>query len=264
MMISRRASPDAYPRGSILGVKVSAINMEMALGQMALWILSRQKGYVCVTPAHAIMDCYDQPELRRIYNHSGLTTPDGMAVVWLLRWLGHQQVERVYGPDLLLAACEHFVESGVRHYFYGAEPGVAERLAARLKEQIPGLVVAGIESPPFRALTAEEDDAVAERIRAASPDIVWVGIGSPRQEMWMAEHLDRLDVPVLVGVGAAFDFLSGNKPQAPRWMQRSGLEWLFRLASEPVRLWRRYVLGYPLFVVLVTLQMLGLRKFPGE
>jgi len=125
-------------------------------------------------------------------------------------------------------------------------------------------VVAGIESPPFRALTAEEDAAVVERIRAASPDIVWVGIGSPRQEMWMAAHLERLHAPVLVGVGAAFDFLSGNKPQAPRWLQRSGLEWLFRLGSEPARLWRRYVLGYPLFVVLVGLQMLGLRKYPSE
>jgi N-acetylglucosaminyldiphosphoundecaprenol N-acetyl-beta-D-mannosaminyltransferase len=264
MTLSKKAFPGSPPRGNILGVEVSAINMEMALDQMAQWIASRQQAYVCVTPAHAVMACYNQPELRRIYNHSGLTTPDGMAIVWLLRWLGHRQVERVYGPDLLLAACERFMERGVRHFFYGAEPGVAERLVARLQAQNPGLVVAGIESPPFRALTAEEDAAVVERIRAASPDIVWVGIGSPRQEMWMAAHLERLHAPVLVGVGAAFDFLSGNKPQAPRWLQRSGLEWLFRLGSEPARLWRRYVLGYPLFVVLVGLQMLGLRKYPSE
>jgi N-acetylglucosaminyldiphosphoundecaprenol N-acetyl-beta-D-mannosaminyltransferase len=264
MTVSPTAPSDNHPRGNILGVNVSAINIEMALDQLALWISSRQPAYVCVTPAHAVMDCYHQPELRKIYNHSGMTTPDGMAIVWLLRWLGHRHVERVYGPDLLLAVCERFKESGVRHYLYGGAPGIAERLVERLSAQFPNLSVAGIESPPFRALMSEEDAAGVERIRAAAPDIVWVGIGSPRQEMWMADHLDRLGVPVLVGVGAAFDFLSGNKPQAPHWMQRSGLEWFFRLSSEPARLWRRYVLGYPLFVVLVGLQILGLRKFPDD
>jgi N-acetylglucosaminyldiphosphoundecaprenol N-acetyl-beta-D-mannosaminyltransferase len=243
--------------GNILGVKVSAIDMPMALATINAWIHSHQPNYVCVTPAHSVMECYDHPDLRAIYNRSGLTTPDGMAIVWLMRARGFRFVERVYGPDLMLAVCQSGIEKGYRHFFYGAAPGVAEKLVECLQERFPCLQVAGIESPPFRQLTPAEDQEMIERIRAARPDIVWVGIGSPRQERWMSDHLDRLGVPVLVGVGAAFDFLSGNKPQAPRWVQRSGLEWLFRLASEPRRLWKRYILGYPVFIWRVLLQQLG-------
>ncbi len=236
---------------------VSAIRMTDALQAIDSWVKSRQPHYVCVTPAHSVMECYDHPDLRAIYNRSGLTTPDGMAIVWLMRAKGFRFVERVYGPDLMLAVCQDGIEKGYRHYFYGAAPGVAEELAGRLQERFPGLQVAGIESPPFCQLTPAEDQEMVERMRAARPDIVWVGIGSPRQERWMSDHLERLDVPALVGVGAAFDFLSGNKPQAPRWIQRSGLEWLFRLASEPRRLWKRYILGYPVFIWRVLLQQLG-------
>lgn len=247
-----------YPRANILGVQVSAIRMADALEAFGQWIDGRQAKYVCVTPAHAVMACWDDPELRPIYNNSGLTTPDGMAIVWLLHWSGYRQVERVYGPDLLLAACEKSIQAGWRHYFYGGAPGVAEALAHRLEQKFPGLKVAGMESPPFGDLTAEQDEAACARIRQSGADIVWVGLGSPKQEAWMASHVDRVGAPVLVGVGAAFDFLSGRKPQAPRWIQRSGLEWLFRLLSEPGRLWKRYLLGYPRFVVLVLLQRLGL------
>lgn len=246
--------------GNILGVQVDAITMANTLDSFREWISSRQPHYVCVTPAHAVMDCWDHPELREIYNSSGLTTPDGMAIVWLLRWAGHKNVERVYGPDLLLAACQRSREAGWRHYFYGGAPGVAETLVVALKEKNPDLSVVGIESPPFRILTQNEDAAACERIRASQADILWVGLGSPKQEVWMSEHFQQLGVPVIVGVGAAFDFISGVKPQAPRWMQRSGLEWLFRLVSEPSRLWRRYILGYPRFVVLVLLQRLGVIK----
>jgi N-acetylglucosaminyldiphosphoundecaprenol N-acetyl-beta-D-mannosaminyltransferase len=207
------------------------------------------------------MECYDYPDLRDIYNHSGLTTPDGMAIVWLLRAKGFRDVERVYGPDLMRAVCQKGVERGYRHYFYGGAPGVGEKLAAVLQQQNPGLQVVGVDSPPFRKLTTLEIEAERMRIQTAHPDIVWVGIGSPRQEIWMSEQIGWLNVPVLVGVGAAFDFLSGNKRQAPAWVQRSGLEWFYRLASEPRRLWRRYLLGYPRFVVLVVLQALGLLRF---
>lgn len=264
MRSMQQSSSSGYPRHDILGVGVSAINMQQALAAMDYWIKTRSPHYVCVTPAHAIMDCYDYPPLRQIYNHSGLTTPDGMAIVWLLRWAGYAGVERVYGPDLLLAACAAFEGNGCRHYFYGGATGVAERLVSRLQAQFPGLQVAGFEAPPFRELSSAEDEEVARRIRAAQPDILWVGLGSPRQERWMSAHLERLDVPVLVGVGAAFDFLSGNKPQAPRWVQRSGLEWLFRFLSEPRRLWRRYLVNYPRFVTLVLMQKLGLKKFPAH
>ena len=244
----------------ILHTRVDAVNMPAALARIRGWIAARDPHYVCCAPAHAIMEAYDHPELRPVFAGSGMTTPDGMAVVWLLRWKGHAGVERVYGPDLLLAACADGVERGVRHYFYGGAPGVAEALVERLSARYPGLLVAGVDSPPFRPLSAAEDAAAVERIRAAAPDMLWVGIGSPRQEQWMAAHVDGLGVPVLVGVGAAFDFLSGRKPQAPRWMQRSGLEWLFRLISEPRRLWRRY-LQYPRFAGLVLLQALG--RLPG-
>jgi N-acetylglucosaminyldiphosphoundecaprenol N-acetyl-beta-D-mannosaminyltransferase len=247
---------ESEQRCNILGVGVSAINMQQALQTVAEWVQNHSPHYICVTPAHAIMDVYQDAELRQIYNQSGLTTPDGMAIVWMLKWYGHAHVSRVYGPDLLLAVCAESLENGYHHYFYGAAPGVAQKLAETLQARYPGLQVVGVESPPYRPLTAEEDAQVVERIRQAKPDFLWVGIGSPRQERWMHEHLVKLDVPVLVGVGAAFDFLSGNKPQAPRWMQRSGLEWLFRLFSEPRRLWRRY-LRYPRFVILAVLQRLG-------
>ncbi len=249
-----------HQRCNILGVGVSAVNMTQALETIDRWVIEREPNYICVTPAHAIMDVYEDDELRQIYNNSGLTTPDGMAIVWLLKGYGHSGVDRVYGPDLLLAVCAQSVEHGYRHYFYGAAPGVAQQLADSLQERFPGLDVVGVESPPYRALTPEEDAEVVRRIRNAQPDFVWVGLGSPRQERWMKEHLALLDVPVLVGIGAAFDFLSGNKPQAPRWIQRSGLEWLFRLFSEPQRLWRRYI-RYPRFVVLAILQRLGFISF---
>lgn len=247
-------------RCNILGVGVSAINMDQALLCMEGWVKSRSAHYVCVTPAHAVMDIYRDDNLRKIYNQSGLTTPDGMAIVWLLKWYGHSHVERVYGPNLLLAVCAQSVQKGYRHYFYGAAEGVPQALSEKLRKRFPGLQVVGEESPPFRPLTAQEDADVVDRIRKAQPDFLWVGIGSPRQEEWIFDHLQALGVPVLVGVGAAFDFLSGNKPQAPRWMQRSGLEWLFRLMSEPRRLWRRY-LKYPKFVILAILQRLGVLKF---
>ncbi len=251
------------PRVNLLGVGISAINMELALKMFEDWVGQRSRTYVCVTPAHAIMDCYHQPELRTIFNRSGMTTPDGMSVVWLLKWRGQRRVERVYGPDLMRSVCNQSVQKGWRHYLYGGGPGVPEMLKTTLETQYPGLQIVGTYSPPFRPLTEKEDHEVVEQINAANPDIVWLGLSTPRQERWMSDHRERLNAPVLVGVGAAFDFISGRKPQAPRWMQRSGLEWLFRLATEPVRLWPRYR-QYPLFVGLVLAQMLGLLEFPMD
>jgi N-acetylglucosaminyldiphosphoundecaprenol N-acetyl-beta-D-mannosaminyltransferase len=251
------SNPDLR-RVNVLGVGVSPVNLEQALGIVQGWIIRREPHYVCVTPAHAIMECDHDPELLPIYNASGLTVPDGMSLVWLLRLKGYRQVGRVYGPDLMLALCERSLDLGYRHFFYGGAPGVVEDLVGRLGERFPGLHVAGTHTPPFRPLTSEEDREVVERIAASGADIVWVGISTPKQERWMAEHVDRLGAPVLIGVGAAFDFLSGHKVQAPRWVQRSGLEWLFRLASEPRRLWPRYR-QYPKFLLLVLAQSLGLK-----
>lgn len=247
---------------NVLGVNISPVNLVQAVETIAGWIESRQSRYVTVTPAHAVMDAFYDPELRHIFNASGMTTPDGMAIVWLLKLQGHRQVSRVYGPDLMLEVCRSGLARGCRHYLYGGAEGVAEKLAERLNQRLPGLLIVGTHAPPFRELTDPEDRAVVEMINAARADIVWVGLSTPKQERWMAAHLERVKAPVMVGVGAAFDFLSGRKPQAPRWVQRSGLEWLFRLASEPRRLWPRYR-QYPAFVWLAALQVLKVRRFPA-
>ena len=250
------------PRANILGVGVSAVNMEMALRTVEDWISRREPHYVCVTGVHGVMEGQRDEKLRHIHNAAGLVTPDGMPLVWLSRLIGFRQVARVYGPDLMLTGCERFAERGCRHFFYGGAPGVADKLVVRLKYRFPDLQVAGTDSPPFRPLTPQEDQAVVERINVTRPDIVWVGISTPLQEHWMAEHVGRLSAPVLVGVGAAFDFHAGLKKQAPRWMQNSGLEWFFRLLMEPRRLWRRYLTNNPRFLWLILLQALG-RKPSG-
>jgi len=247
-------------RANILGVGVSALNMTMALEVIEGWIERREPHYVCVTGVHGVMESQRDENLRRIHNRAGLVTPDGMPLVWLSRLQGFRHVERVYGPDLMLALCERSAAKGYRHFFYGGAEGVPEQLASVLQKRFPGLQVAGTFSPPFRPLTPEEDDQIIQMINEAAPDIVWVGLSTPKQERWMAEHVGRLTAPVLIGVGAAFDFLTGRKPQAPRWMQRAGLEWLFRLLTEPRRLWRRYLINNPLFVALVVLQALGVRR----
>lgn len=249
------------PRVNVLGVGVSAINMEMALDLIDDWVTHCVQHYVCITPVHSVMDCQRDPDLRRIQNASGMTTPDGMPLVWLSRLHGYRYVDRVYGPDLMLASCQHSVDTGHRHFFYGGAEGVPEKLAVTLRARFPGLQVAGTYSPPFRPLSPEEDDEVVQMINDSAPDIVWVGLGSPKQERWMATHVGRLNAPVLIGVGAAFDFHTGRKPQAPLWMQRSGLEWFFRLLTEPRRLWKRYIISNPLFVTLVLLQALGVRRY---
>jgi N-acetylglucosaminyldiphosphoundecaprenol N-acetyl-beta-D-mannosaminyltransferase len=248
---------------SILGVGVNPISMNDALATLFSWFKLRRSAYICVTPAHSIMDAYRDSEICRILNFSGLTTPDGMSVVWVLRLLGYKDVERVYGSDLMLKACQFGLPHNWRHYFYGGDEGVAETLVARLMANYPELQVAGTYTPPFRPLTLEEDEEIINTINETEADVVWVGLSSPKQERWMAEHLGKIEAPAMIGVGAAFDFLSGRKPQAPRWIQRSGFEWLFRLATEPRRLWPRYR-QYPLFVWLVLLQLLGLKEYPSE
>jgi N-acetylglucosaminyldiphosphoundecaprenol N-acetyl-beta-D-mannosaminyltransferase len=231
--------------------------MEMALRTIEAWILRRESHYVCVTGVHGVMESQRDEVLRRIHNAAGLVTPDGMPLVWLSRLMGFRPVERVYGPDLMLELCERSAKHGYRQFFYGGAPGIAEKLALRLQSRFPSLKVSGFYSPPFRPLTPEEDKAEVELINATKPHILWVGLSTPKQERWMAEHMAWLHTPVLIGVGAAFDFHAGIKRQAPRWMQRTGLEWLFRLLMEPRRLWRRYLINNPLFLWLVLLQLLG-------
>jgi N-acetylglucosaminyldiphosphoundecaprenol N-acetyl-beta-D-mannosaminyltransferase len=235
-------------RFDVLGVPVSALTMATALRSLDAWIQARTPNYVCVTGVHGVMECQYDEDLRRIHENAGLVTTDGMPLVWLAHIKGLRHVERVYGPDLMLACCAASVGKGYRHFFYGGAEGVAQLLADRLAARFPGLIVAGVYTPPFRPLTTDEEQALVETINASEADIVWVGLSTPKQERWMAEHVGRLGVPVLIGVGAAFDFHAGVKRQAPRWMRRSGLEWLFRLLAEPGRLGRRYLINNPSFV----------------
>lgn len=229
------------PRVDVLGVGVSAITMDDALHHIERWIEADAREYVCITTVHGIMESRRDPALRQVMNSSGLTTPDGMPLVWLAHRAGHARVTRVYGPDLLLEMSALAAEKGYRFFFYGGAEGVPEELATKLAARFPGLDVVGCLSPPFGALSPEEDEEIVGTINAAKPDMVWVGLSTPKQEHWMAGHVGRVDAKVMVGVGAAFDFHSGRKRQAPSWMQRSGLEWLFRLMQEPRRLGRRYV-----------------------
>jgi N-acetylglucosaminyldiphosphoundecaprenol N-acetyl-beta-D-mannosaminyltransferase len=248
-------------RVNVLGVGVNPVSQAQALATIEGWIAAKDRQYVCVSGIHGVMESQRDEELRAIHNAAGMVVPDGMPLVWLSRMQGFRQVERVYGPDLLLSCCDRSLSRGYRHFFYGGGPGVPELLIGRLQARFPGLQVAGSYSPPFRVLTPAEDRDVVDRINGVQPDIVWVGLSTPKQERWMAQHRGQLTAPVFVGVGAAFDFHAGLKRQAPRWMQRSGLEWMFRLLTEPRRLWRRYLRNNPLFVCYIVLQGLGLRRY---
>jgi len=249
-------------RVNVLGVGLSVLNLPSALAAVAEAVRTRRKGYICVTGVHGVMEAQDDPAFRSILNGAFLCTPDGMPMVWMGRLQGHREMRRVYGPDLMLDVCAWSETSGCRHFFYGGAPGVAGLLAEKLQARFPRLAVVGCYTPPFRPLNAQEEAELQAQIRAARPDILWVGLSTPKQERFMAEYLSKLDVTLMVGVGAAFDFHAGRVSQAPRWMQRSGLEWFYRLCCEPRRLWKRYLRNNPLFVLGVLGQLTGLRRRP--
>ncbi|HLH02109.1 MAG TPA: WecB/TagA/CpsF family glycosyltransferase [Bryobacteraceae bacterium] len=212
--------------------------------------------YICVTSVHGVIMAQDDPEIARILNDADIATPDGMPLVWALRSFGARQQQRVYGPTLMLELCRDAVAHRHRIFLYGGREDTLPLLRSRLEERFPGLEIAGSYSPPFRALTAEEDAMVQQLIRAADPDIVFVGISTPKQEKWMYDHRHAFPGVTMIGVGAAFDFHAGRTRQAPAWIQRNGLEWLFRLLVEPARLWRRYLLITPRFLPLWAWQKL--------
>lgn len=243
---------DQVSRVEILGVQISAVDMSMALDVIESWLDTRDPHYVCCTSVNGVLAAQDDSSLIDVYRQAGLVTPDGMPLAWVARARGHAHVRRVYGPELMLACCERFREKGARHYLYGGAEGVPELLSARLRARVPGMQIVGFYSPPFRPLSERERAEDAERINESSPDMVWVGLGAPKQDHWMAANIGQLEAPVLMGVGAAFDFHAGLKKQAPAWMRRSGFEWLFRLMAEPRRLGRRYVIGNPRFLALLA------------
>ncbi|WP_205323890.1 WecB/TagA/CpsF family glycosyltransferase [Glycomyces sp. YM15] len=235
-------------RVDVLGVGVSTVNQEMALAEVTRWVDTGERHYVCVTGVHGVMESQRDPELLAIHNASGLTTPDGMPMVWAGHKAGADWMDRVYGPDLMLNVLARAAERGWTSFLYGGKDGVPELLAEKLAERLPGVKFAGMYSPPFRPLTEEEDAGIVKRINDSGAQLVWVGLSTPKQERWMAAHRDRLNAPAMFGVGAAFDFHAGLVPQAPPWMQRNGLEWFYRLTKEPKRLWRRYFRNNPAYL----------------
>jgi len=250
-MSASKTQENLRQRVDVLGLAVDPVTISTTLARLAAWIDQGERHYVCVSPVHSVMESARDPALCHIHRAAGLVVPDGMPLVWLCQRAGFPDCRRVYGPDLLLAACRNSINRGWSHYFYGGGPGVARDLAASLQDRFPGLRVAGWESPPFRPPTPREDLETTERINDSGADLVWVGLGMPKQERWMSSRRPRLDPAVLIGVGAAFDFLAGRKPQAPAWMQKRGLEWLFRMTTEPRRLGPRYLRTSPEFVCRV-------------
>ncbi len=249
-------------RVNVLGVGLSDIHRRSALELVLAAVENKHRGYICVTGVHGVMEAHDDPQVRSILNDAFLCTPDGMPMVWM-GWLqGHREMDRVYGPDLMLDVCQASVARGLRHFFYGGANGVAADLKCQLTDRFPGLQVVGTFEPPFRPLNTAEAEALRRQVEECRPDIFWVGLSTPKQARFMAEYLPKLTVTLMAGVGAAFDFHTGRVKQAPPWMQRSGLEWFFRLWQEPRRLWRRYLRNNPRFVLLALVQLLHLRKFP--
>ena len=207
------------------------------------------------------MEAQTSDEFRNILNQSFLTTPDGMPTVWLGGIHGHREMSRVYGPDYMLGLCERSVTPGYRHFLYGGKPGVAEELAAELRRRYPGIQIVGMYSPPFRPLNEAEELNLKAELEALNVDILWCGLSTPKQERFMARYCQVLPVKLMVGVGAAFDLLSGNLDEAPDWMKKAGLQWLFRLVKEPRRLWRRYLINNPRFVWYTILQLTHLKRY---
>lgn len=249
-----RSERDQSPLATfkVLGVHVSATQIPQMIAKIEQWIVKREVSrYVTLTNVHAIMEAHRDSKFKEVLNSAAAVCPDGMPLVWLAQMRGLGLRRRVYGPDLLLDFCRATHEKGYSHFFYGGAEGVPERLAEELTRQFPGLRVAGCFSPPFRPLTLEEDQKVVEMINQAAPDLVWVGLGCPKQEFWMREHFEKVGAPVMLGVGQAFDIYAGDLRQAPRWMRERGLEWFFRLIREPKRLWKRYLIYNSWFVFAV-------------
>jgi N-acetylglucosaminyldiphosphoundecaprenol N-acetyl-beta-D-mannosaminyltransferase len=249
---------------NVLGIGVHSIDL-----QKAAWILERGiqekiKGYVCLTGVHGIMEAQRNPHLKAILAEALLVVPDGMPTVWMGRIQGFHTMQRVFGPDLMIDILSRSEFRNCVHFFCGGEPGVADRLRDNMLEQFPWVKIAGTYSPPFRAMTDAEEEDLAATLRLLQPDIIWVGLSTPKQEQFMARYLPMLDTKLMIGVGAAFLFHTGAIKDSPRWVKHMGLQWVHRLLQEPSRLWKRYVLNNPLFIVYALLQIIGLRRYTLE
>lgn len=253
--------PVLPPRVNVLGVGIHSVNLDSAVELMESAVLVRRQGYVCVTNVHAVIEAQNNAHYKDALNRSFMTVPDGRPSVWIGRFTGHSQMDQVGGPDLFLKFCEISSRKGYTQFFYGGKPGVVEQLSHELCRRYPGLKVVGTCTPPFRPLTKEEESALCARFARLKPDVTWIGLGAPKQELFMAEYLGRLETTLMVGVGAAFDMHTGRIKDAPQWVKRAGFAWLHRLVQEPTRLWKRYLKTNPRFILAITLQLLGIKKY---
>ena len=247
-----------YPNLDVLGTQLDIIQISGVINCMSDWIKEKKYGkYIVVSNAYDVVTGRRDVKIKNAANASALTILDGISLVLIARLYGYAFGKRAYGPDLMLAFLKLSEEKGYSHFFYGSKVETLSLLVRNLKEKFPHLKVLGTYSPSFKPLSDDEDRVIVNIINKAAPDVLWVGLGTPKQQLWMYEHRDKLRVPVMVGVGAAFDFLAGVKPQAPRWVRDNGFEWLFRLVTEPKRLWRRYLINYPLFVYYVLVELVS-------
>lgn len=247
---------EAAVKAAVLEVKIDAVSWNAAVERVIGWARQRESRYVCACSVHSVVTAKTDLAYRAVVNAADMATPDGMPVSWSLKWLGFRGQQRINGPDLTWRLLERAARDGHSVYFYGSTPETIELLATRAKAAFPGLKIAGSCSPPFRPLTREEDDAIVEQINASGAGLVFIGLGCPKQEHWMAAHKGRIKA-VMLGVGAAFDYHAGTLKRAPRWMQRSGLEWIYRLSQEPRRLWKRYLTTNSLFIYYFIRQVLS-------
>lgn len=258
--MSGSASPAPFPRFRVLEASLTGCRRAEAVAEIVRMARAGERGYVCVFAVDSVLKCHDDPRLAAVARGASLVLCDGMPLVFAGRRFARLDVDRCYGPDTMLETLDRGRAAGLRHYFYGgADETTSRLLRERMLARFPGLRICGAEVPPFRPLTEAERRETAARIDASGADVVWVGLGTPKQDYWMAEMRPLLRAPVLVAVGAAFAFHAGTVPQAPRWMQRAGLEWFYRLCAEPRRLWRRYLLGNPRFLWLAARQRLTCR-----
>jgi N-acetylglucosaminyldiphosphoundecaprenol N-acetyl-beta-D-mannosaminyltransferase len=267
-MPSLQPQPRALPAAAsdvatreLLGVPISLVDYGRAMQVMDDLVARRERGYVCAAPVHALMVAQDDPEMLAALRAATLVVPDGMPLVWAANLLGEQLGDRVYGPELMLRYSDRCAERGHRVWLYGGrDQGSLVQLALSMRRRHPGIKIIGGYSPPFRPLDEDEQASLVQQINQARPDVLWVGIGVPKQEKWMARMRDRLEVPVMCGVGAAFDFHAGRVSMAPEWMQQRGLEWIYRIGQEPKRLLRRYLTTNPRFVSAFARQYLRERR----
>jgi N-acetylglucosaminyldiphosphoundecaprenol N-acetyl-beta-D-mannosaminyltransferase len=247
---------------NILGVSTDVTTYEDAVRHVESFIEDGGPHYICVNSTQDIIIAHDDESFRQFVNHADLAIPDGWPVVWSIRRKGAVQRDRVTGPDLMLAVCARSATTGHSHMFFGGAEGVPERLAENLKKKFPGLKVAGTDSPPFPPWPPGEDQRAITKLNNSGADVLWVGLGTPKQQHWIRDHLDKVNIPVMIGVGAAFDYYSGQVQRAPVWMQDNGMEWIYRLYKEPRRLWLRYLNYLPRFALHSLLDRLALRKYP--